>query len=155
MSKHALITLVTFVAIAVGLVLASVAISSPVGPGPVAAPITINPLKSTLPNPSQLDSCVNKAIQYTQATYPSDQPISVFLKRQVTDKDLSGLGVIAPDAVGTQRGFGVLTNLVILHGHFKTIRSSGYVPWILYVLTPYPDCYMTITTFNVKAFGLK
>ena len=99
--------------------------------------------------PSPLSNCVSQAIIHTQMTYPSDTEISVWTAGQVTDAELAKL---APSVAGTD--FGKTMNLVILKGHFKALRSSGYVNYILYILTPFPNCYPTLTTFNVRDFGL-
>lgn len=122
------------------------------GPQPFgAAPVTIRPLQSTLANPAQLSSCVDKAIQFTNVAYPSDQPITLWLARQVTDAQLAKQ---APN-VSREIRFGVLMNLVVLKGNFHHPRSPAPLPYIVYVLLPYPDCSPTITTFNVKDFGLQ
>lgn len=117
---------------------------------PPSANAIPHPLQSTLPNPTQLATCTNQAIEYTKYAHPSDQPISVWLARQVTDAQFAA---IAPEA---SRGlhFGVLMNLVILKGSFQHPRSNAHMPYILYVLMPYPDCSPTFTTFQVKDFGL-
>lgn len=117
---------------------------------PRLAAAVINPLHSTLASPAQLSSCVTQAIQYTQVAYPSDKPISVKMAQQVTDTQWAQL---APSLSGHK--FGVLMNVLILHGNFQHPLNKQHLPYILYVLMPYPDCSATLMTFNVKDFGLK
>lgn len=105
--------------------------------------ITINPLKSTLPSPVRLSNCIASALSYTAGRYPdvSHAPQVVFAK-QVTDAEFAQL---APTAAARTPKFGVLMNLVYLHGAFK-VASVATVPYILYVLDP--NCEVTVITFG-------
>ena len=114
------------------------------------APVTIKPLISTLPDPAQRNTCVDNAVKYTDVSYSvGTTPTTVVFARHVTDAQLAQ---VAPHYA--EYHFGVLMNLVVLKGNFRVPRSVYGLPYIIYILTPYPDCSPTVTAFDVRDFAL-